>query len=172
MWQVTYDTWHMVCDMWHVVGGEPISPLYTRIPMNSEVPKCTYYDKGLSKNKGHCINKHSTTNCNSECHDKKTCPFRHRVMCKNRYTCSFLSFKSCEFLHEENLPENKEGVNNNDLSIEEIKASVKYIDEKVVSLDTAISQKENMVSQMETCIYKYSQMEKKSRNIRKGKFNI
>ena len=72
--------------------------------MYSEVPKCTYYDKGFCKNKGQCTNKHPTTNCNSECHDKKTCPFRHRVMCKNGNTCIFLSSKSCEFLHEESLP--------------------------------------------------------------------
>ena len=36
------------------------------------------------------------------------------------------------------MPEHNEYVNNNDLSIEEIKASVKHIDEKVVALDTEI----------------------------------
>ena len=35
--------------------------------MNSEVPKCIYYDEGFCKNKGQCINKHPTINCNSEC---------------------------------------------------------------------------------------------------------
>ena len=43
--------------------------------------------------------------------------------------------------HEESLPENSEGVNSNNLSIEEIKASFKYIDEKVVALGTAKKKK-------------------------------
>ena len=64
------------------------------------------------------------------------------------------------FLHEESLPEHNECVNNNDLSIEEIKASVYHIDEKVVALDTEIKNKENIVYKIEIFSYKYSQMEK------------
>ena len=58
------------------------------------------------------------------------------------------------------MPEHNEYVNNNDLSIEEIKASVKHIDEKVVALDTEIKKEKNMVYKIETFSYKYSQIEK------------
>ena len=90
--------------------------------LNSE--KCTDFDNGFCKDKDQCLNKHTTTDCKGECHDKRTFPFQHRTTCKNGNKCIFLSSKACEFLHEDILPENNRVVSNIEVSITKIKASV------------------------------------------------
>ena len=115
----------------------------------SNTEKCIYFDKGFCKNKGQCLKKHSTTDCKGECYDKKTYPFWHTVTWKNWGKCIYLPSNACEFLHEENLPENIRYVTHIKVSIAAIKAGVDNIKKKMGAHDTAMKEKESRVSEME-----------------------
>ena len=67
--------------------------------------KCLYFDKGFCKLKNACTKKHPSQDCDGQCEDKISCPYRHRVECKNKRSCIFVKSNSCEFLHTETWEE-------------------------------------------------------------------
>ena len=76
----------------------------------SSTEKCSCFDKGFFKVKEQCPKKHPTSDCQGQCYDKKMCPSRHRVACKNKEKCIFLSFQACELLQNENTLESTESI--------------------------------------------------------------
>ena len=76
---------------------------YTLIKMSQN--KCEYFNKGYCKQTDKCTKTHPIKECDGDCNDKKTCPKRHRVPCKNLKKCDFYASKSCEFLHVEHIRE-------------------------------------------------------------------
>ena len=131
--------------------------------------KCIYFDKGFCKLKGQCSKKHPTSDCHGQCDDKKICPLRHRVVCKNKDKCIFLSSQTCEFLHNETTLGNTDGNKILQDSISDIKGFVKGIEEQIHSLDAVIKQTQNRLSAMEKDVHRNSQMENKVKQLEKDK---
>ena len=61
--------------------------------------KCNYYDKGYCKLNEQCKELHPSTDCDGVCVNQKTCPLKHRIVCKNGNDCIFKASTSCSFLH-------------------------------------------------------------------------
>ena len=61
--------------------------------------KCEHFNKGYCKNKNKCSLKHPLAECAGDCEDKRVCPKRHQIPCKNGQECAFFATESCEFLH-------------------------------------------------------------------------
>ena len=125
----------------------------------SSTEKCSHFDKGFCKLKGQCLKKHPTSDCQGQCEDKKSCPFRHRVVCKNGNECIFLSSQACEFLHNENFLKSNDSIKSVQDSIADIKSFVKGIDEKINTLDIVIKETKTRLSAMEREVYRNSLME-------------
>ena len=98
--------------------------------------KCEYFNKGYCRQKDKCTKTHPLKECDGDCNDKKTCPKRHRVPCKNMNQWEFYASKSCEFLHQECIREEMviEGVDINKNTINNFNKLVKNIKEKVFFL--------------------------------------
>ena len=60
---------------------------------------CLFY-RGYFKHRNSCPLKHSILEFDVCCEDKRICPKRHRINCKNGDTCAFVLTKSYEFLHK------------------------------------------------------------------------
>ena len=90
--------------------------------------KCVYFDKGYCRNKDACTQKHPQTECNGSCEDKRICPKRHRILCKNGDQCIFVTSESCKFLHKKNNTENTESDNT------VFKSTIKIIADKLEEL--------------------------------------
>ena len=60
--------------------------------------KCVYFYKGYCKNKDSCSLKHPLLKCDGFCKEKRICPKRHRVACKNEDLCIFMT--SSEIMHK------------------------------------------------------------------------
>ena len=61
--------------------------------------KCEHFNKGYCKNKNKCSLKHPLAECAGDCEDKRVCPKRHQIPCKNGQECAFFATESCEFSH-------------------------------------------------------------------------
>ena len=72
--------------------------------MSNEV--CSFYNVGYCKLKNKCSNIHSSEDCANKCKEK-TCPKRHRIVCRDREHCIYQRSNSCEFNCEEEMS-NKE----------------------------------------------------------------
>ena len=90
--------------------------------------KCQYFDKGYCKNKDTCSLKHPLIECEGSCEDRRTCPKRHRVLCKNSKECDFVLTNSCEFLHKADLERTEQ---QNDV----FQSMIKVIEDKISALD-------------------------------------
>ena len=73
--------------------------------MNRQDYTYEYFNKGHCKHKDRCPKTHTLKECDRDCNDKRTCPKRHRVPCKNMNQREFYASKSCEFLNVENITE-------------------------------------------------------------------
>ena len=96
--------------------------------MTHDIMKCVYYDKGYCRNKDSCSLKHPRIECDGCCEDKRTCPKRHRTVCKNGDTCVFLTTQSCEFLHKPKEICTKE-------DIESFQSMINIVEDKIKALD-------------------------------------
>ena len=67
--------------------------------------KCSYFDRGFCKLKNTCTKKHPSQDCGGQCEDIISCPYRHRMECKNERSCLFVKSNSCENLHTETCKE-------------------------------------------------------------------
>ena len=67
--------------------------------------KCSYFDRGFCKLKNACTKKHPSQDCGGQCEDIISCPYRHRMECKNKRSCLFVKSNSCEYLHTETWEE-------------------------------------------------------------------
>ena len=76
------------------------------ITLNSE--KCPSFDKGYRKSRHQCSLKHPLVNCEGSCEDRRICPKRNRVNCKNGNECVFVLTNSCEFLHKADIANTEE----------------------------------------------------------------
>ena len=70
------------------------------------------------------IVKNALSECAGDSEDKRACPKRHQVPCKNGKECIFYATESCEFLHDKLLHKAKNSIdselfNNRIKSIEE-----------------------------------------------------
>ena len=90
--------------------------------------KCQYFDKGYCKNKDTCSLKHPLIECEGSCEDRRTCPKRHKVLCKNGKECVFVPTNSCEFLHKADI-ESTEQQNAG------FQSMIKVIEDKISALD-------------------------------------
>ena len=90
--------------------------------------KCVYYYKGYRRNKDSCSLEHPRIECDGCCEDKRTCPKRHKTVCKNGKTCVFLTTQSCEFLHKTNEICTKEDT-------ESFQSMITILEEKIKPLD-------------------------------------
>ena len=138
----------------------------------SSTEKCSYFDKGFCKLKEQCLKKHPTSDCQGQCYDKKMCPSRHRVACKNKEKCIFLSSQACEFLHNENALESTESITTVQDSISDINGFVKGIEEKLNILDTVIKQTQNRISVMEKEVEWNSLIENRVKQLEKDNMEL
>ena len=109
--------------------------------------KCVYYDKGFCKEKEQCSKEHPSANCDGQCTDKRTCPLRHRQLCKNGDRCIFHESDSCEFLHD--TEKNSEGKNVKEI-IENIETQIINLTSSNNSLESIIIDLEKENSQLKT----------------------
>ena len=49
--------------------------------------KCSYFDRGFCKNKDECLEAHPALDCDKKCEDRRNCPKRHRMNCKDGDKC-------------------------------------------------------------------------------------
>ena len=138
----------------------------------SSTEKCLYFDKGFCKLKGQCPKMHPTSDCHGQCDDKKSCPSRHRVVCKNGNECIFLSPQACEFVHNENFLKSNESIKSIQDSIVDIKGFVKGIDEKIDGLDIVIEDTQIRLSAMEKDVYRNNLMENKIKQLEKDNLDL
>ena len=94
--------------------------------------KCEHFDKGYCKNKNKCSLKHPLSECAGDCDDKRVCPKRHQIPCKNGQACAFFATESCEFLHHRLLHKQ-----NNENDPELINSRVKNIEDRISELDVS-----------------------------------
>ena len=109
--------------------------------------KCVYYDKGFCKEKEQCSKEHPSENCDGKCTDKKTCPLRHRKLCKNGDHCVFHESDSCEFLYDKE--KNTEDKHMKEI-IENIETQITNLTTRNDSLESRIMYLENENSQLKT----------------------
>ena len=103
--------------------------------------KCVYYDKGFCKEKEQCSKEHPSANCDGQCTDKRTCPLRHRKLCKNGDHCIFSESDSCEFLHDtEKITEGKNVKETIDTQIINLTSINISLENKIISLEKENSQ--------------------------------
>ena len=130
MWHVTPDMWHMTCvgsrqqhcsvrlktkkkirvgypqqswiapPTWLMWPWSVKTSYYWNKPVTMNSEKCQYFDKGYCKSRDKCSLKHPLVECEGSCEDRRICPKRHRVFCKNGNECVFDLTNSCEFLHK------------------------------------------------------------------------
>ena len=97
--------------------------------------KCRYYDKGYCKLKENCQDLHPSTDCNGECVNKITCPFRHRVLCKNGNACIFTPSTACEFLHTEEVIYDNNKIVLVEKQLSSVHAQIISLDNKILVLE-------------------------------------
>jgi hypothetical protein len=159
------DVTFVTIDDTHFTAHKPVHNM-------TSTEKCFYYDKGFCKLKGQCSKKHPSSDCQGQCDDKKICPFRHRMLCKNGTKCIFLSSQSCEFLHTGNILENNDNIENFQNYVVEIKGFVKGIEEKLNTLGTVIKETQTRLSAMQKDVYKNNQIENKVNQLEKDNLDL
>ena len=97
--------------------------------------KCRYYDKGYFKLKENCQDLHPSTDCVGECVNIITCPFRHRVLCKNGNACFFTPSTACEFLHTEEVIYDNNKIVLVEKQLSSVHAQITSLDNKILVLE-------------------------------------
>ena len=78
-----------------------------------------------------CQDLHPSTDCVKKCVNKITCPFRHRVLCKNVNACIFTPSTACKFLHTEEVI-----YDNNKIVL--VEKQLSSVHAQIISLDNKI----------------------------------
>ena len=112
--------------------------------MTSE--KCQYFDKGFCRSRDKCSLKHPLVECEGSCEDRRICPKRHRVFCKNGNECVFDLTNSCEFLHK---ADNK----NTEQHRDTLQSMIKHVEGKIEELDKKDKETVNKIDTLvkDTC---------------------
>ena len=138
--------------------------------------KCIYYDKGYCKLKEKCQELHPSTDCVGECVNKITCPFRHRILCKNGKECIFIASSACAFLHPKEVTQDNNIIVLVEKRLDSVHGQITSLDNKIKLLEEhedSVIQTSNVTNDLKTQIDRLTnESREQQKQLAESKLNV